>query len=287
MKSALRVVQLNIGSLAEPNWRARRVEVSAWLDHLDPDLVCLQEVWGEHGGATVVDWLIEQQPESRWSYAFGGIEVPSPDNAAKSVLLGNAIMSRWPIQSQETFFIPRGGAPGMEHKSVLLAARTAGVDVFSTHLPGRAECARIRRTQVKEIDAIAHSWRDTTSSLPPVLCGDFNCEPDSDEIRFLCGLTPIDGVDTAWQESWRAAGRTDPGYTAHPANPYFASFNLYARRIDYVFVGETALARRPQEGFPGRILRSTLAFDHPLTDTLASDHYGVCVDIEWPAKIRG
>src|SRR5690349_4716082 len=41
----LRVAQLNAGSLLEPGWEQRRHEIVAWLDRLDPDVVCLQEIW--------------------------------------------------------------------------------------------------------------------------------------------------------------------------------------------------------------------------------------------------
>ena len=42
--------------------------------------------------------------------------------------------------------------------------------------------------------------------MPPILCGDFNAEPDSDEIRFLCSLTALDGRTTFFQDAWRVAG---------------------------------------------------------------------------------
>ena len=40
----LRVVQLNAGSLLEPGWDDRRHEIVAWLERLEPDVVCLQEI---------------------------------------------------------------------------------------------------------------------------------------------------------------------------------------------------------------------------------------------------
>lgn len=43
MVDHLRVVTLNAASLVEPGWPERRRELLAWLDRLDPDLVCLQE----------------------------------------------------------------------------------------------------------------------------------------------------------------------------------------------------------------------------------------------------
>ena len=74
--------------------------------------------------------------------------------------------------------------------------------------------------------------------MPPILCGDFNAEPDSDEIRFLCSLTALDGRTTFYQDAWRAAG-DGPGYTQDwRANAIADSMNLNRKRIDYVFVGD-------------------------------------------------
>ena len=41
------------------------------------------------------------------------------------------------------------------------------------------------------LDALP-AFGETRAAMPAILCGDFNAEPDSDEIRFLCGLTALD-----------------------------------------------------------------------------------------------
>jgi endonuclease/exonuclease/phosphatase family metal-dependent hydrolase len=71
-------------------------------------------------------------------------------------------------------------------------------------------------------------------AMPPILCGDFNAEPDSDEIRFLCSLAPLDGRTTGYQDAWRVAG-DGPGYTQDwRTNPIAAAMNVHRKRIDYV-----------------------------------------------------
>src|SRR5690606_10704336 len=52
----LRVAQLNVGSLLEPDWDARREAIVAWIEHLVPDVVCLQEVWEGADGANTAGW---------------------------------------------------------------------------------------------------------------------------------------------------------------------------------------------------------------------------------------
>jgi endonuclease/exonuclease/phosphatase family metal-dependent hydrolase len=295
MQPILKVVQLNAASLFEPNWASRRVEILAWLDRLEPDVVCLQEVWEDDQHINSAGWLVDQRPQ-RWYWRFGGMPLQLGSRVTRNLLFGSAILSRWPIESSRLFVLPGEAVPDgfPQHGSAmeLLAVRTGGVDVFSTHLSPTPQLAPTRRHQVRFIDSTIAKWRNRSSVLPPILCGDFNSEPDSDEIRFLCGLTSIDGVDTSWQEAWRASEQVGAGYTVHPSNPYFAPYNLSARRIDYVFVGETALASTPESvnnstGSPtslGRVLRAEIVFNTPLTDTLASDHYGLCVDIGWPGR---
>ena len=40
----LRIVQLNAGTVLEPEWDRRRAEVVAWIERLAPDVVCLEEI---------------------------------------------------------------------------------------------------------------------------------------------------------------------------------------------------------------------------------------------------
>ena len=116
--------------------------------------------------------------------------------------------------------------------------------------------------------------------MPVILCGDFNAEPDSDEIRFLCSLTSLEGRTAYYQDAWRAVGQ-GPGLTQDwRSNELAASMNVHPKRIDYVFVGDTF---RRRDG-AGRVLRASLAFHEPLTGIGASDHFGVCVDILWPQR---
>ena len=220
-----------------------------------------------------------------------GSRRPPPSVLSPASVRGAAVLSRWPIQAHELFELPGSddstGNPWDAVKLELLATRTAGIDVFATHLSPMPQRGSLRRQQVRFIDETVAAWRDPHSPLPPVLCGDFNAEPDSDEIRFLSGLTSIDGRDTWWQEAWRSAGLSEPGFTQDPANPYYRRFNLPPKRIDFIFVGDTWLTRRPDgshDADRGRVLDASLAFHQPLTGIYASDHYGLIANIGWPDR---
>ena len=119
--------------------------------------------------------------------------------------------------------------------------------------------------------------------MPPILCGDFNAEPDSDEIRFLSSLAALEGRTTFYQDAWRVAG-DGAGLTQDwRTNPIAAAMNIHRKRIDYVFVGDPFL----RDGSAGRVVAAEVAFHEPLTGVLASDHAGLVVDVIWPGRPTG
>ena len=280
----LRIAQLNAGSLLEPGWDERRHEIVAWLERLQPDVVCLQEIWESDKDPNTARWLADAMPAAGWHVEFGGHAFAPevwPDPALK---FGRAVLSRWPIDDQVAHLLPiaDGGDPMVRGVPWgLLHVRTAGLDVFSVHLTAPPQAGRHRLLQVLAIDEIVRSAA-AEAAMPIVLCGDFNAEPDSDEIRFLCGLTVLDGRTTFYQEAFRVAGE-GPGHTQDwRTNKIAAAMNIHRKRIDYVFVGDGF----QREGSAGRVVSAAVAFDEPLTGVLASDHAGLVVDVVWPARPR-
>lgn len=172
----------------------------------------------------------------------------------------------------------------------LLWVSTAGLDVFSTHLAAAPSWGDHRVRQVIAIDEHIRRIRGDKDAeptfgvrrpaMPAVLCGDFNAEPDSDEIRFLSGLTVLEGRTTFYQDAWRVAGH-GPGYTQDwRTNPIAASMNVHRKRIDYVFVGDPFV----RAADAGRVMSAAICFHVPITGTPASDHAGVVVEVVWPER---
>jgi endonuclease/exonuclease/phosphatase family metal-dependent hydrolase len=171
----------------------------------------------------------------------------------------------------------------------LVHARTAGLDIFSVHLAAAPTHSVHRRLQVLAIDDYVRSVRAEADRvvfgverdvMPAVMCGDFNAEPDSDEIRFLTSLAVLEGRAAFWQDAWRVAGE-GPGLTQDwRTNPAAAALNVHPKRIDYIFVGDPFTRR----GSGGRVLNAELAFHTSRTGVLASDHAGVVADIVWPDR---
>ncbi len=287
----LRVFQLNVGSLFEPEWERRRHEVVSWIDHLQPDVVCLQEVWETDDDGTG-SWVAANSVTD-WHRAFGGDALPESIGSDPDLRFGSTILSRWPVEEDHHLRLAVG--PDADPITAgfpweVVHARTAGLDVFSTHLAAAPRDGAHRRLQVVELDRFVRSIRGsrdrlggfgaTREAMPAILCGDFNAEPDSDEIRFLCGLTSIDQASTFWQDAWRMAG-DGPGLTQDwRVAPLAAALNVHRKRIDYVFVGDPF--RRAGNG--GRVLRAELFGQSPRTGLVASDHLGLCVDVVWPDR---
>lgn len=291
--SVLRVAQLNAGSLLEPDWDRRRVEIVTWLDRLEPDIVCLQEIWQNETTPNTGAWVAEETAAD-WHFAFGGAPFDPELWPDPSLRFGSAVLSRWPIDDLTHIRLPLASHPDHITAHVpwhLFHVSTAGLDVFSTHLASAPIDGRHRRVQVLAIDEYVRSVRgdrDTVQgidrlrdAMPAILCGDFNAEPESDEIRFLSALTVLDDRTTFWQDAWRMAGPDSPGYTQDwRTNPIAAGLNINRKRIDYVFVGDPFQRR----GDAGRVLDARLAFDQPLTGIMASDHLGLVVEIVWPDR---
>jgi endonuclease/exonuclease/phosphatase family metal-dependent hydrolase len=291
----LRVVTLNCGSLLEAGWADRRVEVVAWLRELEPDVVCLQEVWEDAGHPCSAGWVADAMPEAGWHRHFGGDAIGARLWPDPSLRFGSAVLSRWPIDGAAYHRLPVVGDDDPYVTDIpweLLHVRTAGLDVFSCHLVAAPRDGRRRQAQVVAIDdivAAATGDRDAAATppgepregMPAILCGDLNAEPDSDEVRFLTSLTALEGRTTFWQDAWRVAGDGGPGLTQDwRANPSAAALNVHRKRIDYVFVGD-AFRRR---GGGGRVLSARLAFHEPRTGVLASDHFGLVVEVVWPGR---
>lgn len=289
----LRVVQLNAGSLLEPRWSERRGEIVAWLGHLRPDIVCFQEIWQDESTPNTAGWIVDQMPEAGWHWHFDGRPFGARLWPDPGLVFGSAVLSRWPIDGGAYHPLPLVDDDGFVASVPweLLQVRTAGLDVFSCHLAAAPRDSHHRRLQVLAIDGIitaaqgdlddgAFTPGQVRDGMPPILCGDFNAEPDSDEIRFLCSLTGLEDRTAFYQDAWRVAG-DGPGYTQDwRTNPIAEAMNVHRKRIDYVFVGDPFQRR----GGAGRILSAQLAFHDSLTGTLASDHAGLVVDIVWPDR---
>lgn len=259
---ALKVLTLNIWNRGGP-WEDRLAVIRAGVAALSPDVICLQEV------------LALPDFDQAAMIAEGlGYHVAFGDDGSDHYLFGNAILARWPIERTRVRPLPRGGTH--ENRLAIFAALKTPwgrLPVFCTHLNWKLHQGHVRVQQVRELVAFVDRESDE-GDLPAVLAGDFNAEPESDEIRYLRGLTGLGGECVYFCDCWAAAGDGTSGATFVRRNGYARNDQEPDRRIDYVFV------RGPNERLEGVARACTLAFDAPVGEVWASDHLGVLATIE-------
>ena len=258
----LRVATLNIWNRFGP-WEQRLAAIRAGIESLAPDLIGLQEVLRLDPGEG--DGLDQSEVVARpfgYHVAYG--------RAREGRYYGNAALSRWPIRRTRVFELPHGGTD--ERRTLLLAevdSPYGTIPFFVTHLNWKFDEGHVREAQVKEVAKHVDSIADPRD-FPAILVGDFNAEPDADEIRFLRGLTSL-GTERRvyFQDAFFAAGDGTPGFTFARRNPFAAPLCEPDRRIDYVFV------RGRDERCRGEALEARVCFDGPVEGSFASDHFGV------------
>ncbi len=269
VETRLRVLTWNLWWRFGP-WEDRQPAIAATLAQLDPDVVCLQEVWASRDG--------ERQAE-QLAGALGGYHVVEGVGVGFDVAdhsFGNAVLSRWPIRSDEVRRLP---APaGLDELRVVVRADIDGprgpLEVFTTHVNFRLDQSDVRQDQVR---AVCEFIDETTAarSYPPVLCGDFNAEPGADEIRMLTGLTAVPVPRLVFLDAWAAAGDGGPGSTWRNANPFAAVDCEPDRRIDYVLVGY------PRDHGTGQIVAARVEATGPVGGVYPSDHCAVYAELRY------
>jgi endonuclease/exonuclease/phosphatase family metal-dependent hydrolase len=280
----MKVLTLNFWGTEPPLDRRLALAVRQ-LRGLAPDVVCLQEVRPLDGltGRTTADVLAAElgmhayyEPGVAWQAGEGGMPAAGQE--------GLAILSHAPLVESRVLRLP---VVRPADARILLSGRVATdggpIWVHTTHLHYRLDDGVSREQQVLAIDdAIRALGREKTDS-PQILCGDFNATPDSDEMRFLRGLTTLAGRRTHFQDAWLRLHR-EPGPGDGPAQGItWSSENELTRplrsldidrRIDYVLV-----TSRKKDG-RGTIHECRVVMTEREQGICASDHYGVLADVQ-------
>ncbi|HLK11401.1 MAG TPA: endonuclease/exonuclease/phosphatase family protein [Candidatus Binatia bacterium] len=268
----LRVLTFNCWNVSAP-FEDRMAVARAAVAALDPDVVALQEIVVRADG---FDQSALVLGDLGWARVFGpaycwdDAGMPRFD-AGAGAGFGNVIAARWPIRRSAVRRLP--GLDGEEPHAALAALVEAPdglLPVFTTHLDWEYDHGFVRERQVLALASLVREWAPG-ATLPPIVAGDLNAEPDSTEVRFLRGLASLEGRSIHLQDAWLAAGDGGPGFTWDNRNPYAAYAGEPDRRIDYVLVG-----------LPARVEAAALAFDAPTRGVLASDHFGVVADVRLP-----
>jgi len=280
-----RVVTWNLWWRFGP-WEQRAAAIETALRGCAPDLVLLQEVWSApaaHQAARLaaalglehVAWSPNTRPQ-RWRRRVG------PDGEGADV--GLAVLSRWPLREVAEHPLPLGGVPdeGRTALAVVVDHPDGPWPVVTTHLSSNPAHSGAR---VEQVRAVARVLADLTAAagrgaLAGLVAGDFNAEPESDEMRLMSGLLtapPVPGQVLV--DAWRMGTGDDPGWTWRRENAYLRPGNPDAR-IDHVLVGLRA-----------RVTGTGLVGAGPVDvggeAVWPSDHAGVVVDLDLGTGVPG
>ncbi|WP_203616117.1 endonuclease/exonuclease/phosphatase family protein [Streptomyces sp. SID13726] len=267
----MRVVTWNLWWRFGP-WAERQKAILAVLRELRPDVVGLQEVWSA-GTENLARWLASELG-LHWAWA------PSPASERwqrrigdPGVEVGNAVLSRWPVIEEAVLRLP---APeDLDDGRLAFHTRLAGpsydIPFFTTHLTSAPDASALRCQQVTALAEFVAAHRGT-GAFPPVVTGDFNAWPDSDEIRLFGGYkTAPAAPGQLFLDAWEYAPPTAPSATWDPANPYV--HHSPPARIDYIHVG------LPGAGGLGHVRGVRRAGDGPVEGVWPSDHAAVVAEL--------
>ena len=225
LHTRMKVATWNVNSI-----RARRQHVIDWLDAVQPDVLCLQEL-----KVTDVDFPYDEIRECGYEAAVFG----------QKTYNGVAIVSRYPVSN-----VVQGLSDGEDDPQArLISGEIDGVTILSAYFPNGGEVgsdkfeyklrwmARLREALAKRFDP----ERDQVA-----LCGDFNVAPWDDDMgrpaEWRSSVLACDAVREALT-NLASFGLHDVVRPFHPAGGVFSWWDYRGRgfergnglRIDHIY----------------------------------------------------
>ena len=254
-------------------WEQRQQAIAATLAEVQPDLCGFQEVWGGPGENVPGENLaidLAGRLGMHWCWAEAG----KVRDAGRHRAVHRQRDPQPLAHHRQTADALPVSASDEARVAVHARIDTPGgaLPMFTTHLTWGLGRSALRTAQVR---ALARFVEDNSSgcTYPPVVTGDLNAEPGSDELRLLGGLLADPAVPgLVLLDSWRYADPGDPGFTWDLRNGYQDDSVIPSSRIDYILVG------LPWQG-RGRVESVRLAGNAPVAGVWPSDHFAVVADL--------
>jgi endonuclease/exonuclease/phosphatase family metal-dependent hydrolase len=194
IETTLRIITWNVWGLYDP-WLEREAAIVETLRDARPDIVVLTESWakGEDSQSARL-----AGPLGLPHHAFSGITAQED----KAALSGVAVMSRWPIRRESSLTFGSARVQFAE-----LNGPRGPIQVYGLVMDAWwFDESQARQRAVRELAACVNEDQD--KQVPLIICGDFNTDPDSDEIRMLTG--PNRRIGYIFSANPRAGGAGHP-----------------------------------------------------------------------------
>ncbi len=261
----VKVLTLNLWHDAGP-WEDRLARIRAWIDRLAPDLIGFQEAL-RGDDVDLVGRIVEGH-----DYHVEYLHASPFWREGSDLSFGNAIASRWPIVQRDELRLPdRDDGETRSALSVRIDSPVGPILFTTTHLNWKLHQSDTRCRQVLALAEQVLRLRPR-DGFPPLMVGDFNAEPDSDEMRFLRGAHAIGDRAVYFNDAFRVAGDGE-GHTWCNRNPYAREAFEPDKRIDYIYVGYPT-----REGL-GLVESCRVVCDDEKDGVWPSDHFGVYAEL--------
>lgn len=197
------------------SWEERQADLDAAIGRAAPDVVCLQETWGEQAERIAAAAGLEVV-----SLGTGPWRPPVIDSVPPDADFGNAVLCRPGLgRAVGTLRLHASGdAAHREIVAVEVDGPSGPIGVVSAHLTHMSDAGAARAVQLASIT----DWVDAVGIDAWVLAGDCNLVPSSDEYTTATEL--------GWVDSWAAVHPDDPGHTMVAESPHFDDPSWMAAR---------------------------------------------------------
>jgi endonuclease/exonuclease/phosphatase family metal-dependent hydrolase len=260
IETTVTVVTWNVWGRYGP-WEDREAAIVATLRAAGPDLVVLSESWATAGDSQCARLA---GPLGLPHHVFSGVTAEEDADA----LSGVGILSRWPIREQRDMEF---GAVRVQYAEV--TGPRGPIQVYGLVMDAWwFDESQARQDAVRSL--LTHVGQHQDPRVPLIIAGDFNADPDSDELRMVTGRAAAPAPGLSCYDAWEVAG-TGPGHTWANTNPWAAQLLWPDRRIDYIF---TAAPRRGGAGHPRE---AGLVGTGSVGQVQPSDHYGVLARLRY------
>lgn len=246
-------------------WEQRHKMIIDALEYAAADVITLQQSWSTSDRS--------QPAEIASALGLEYVEVApyaGPAGAdGQRVLL--SVISRWPLREVTSRALPSALArsQGRGILGVIVDHPAGPVPVVTTHLNSAPTGSGDRVTEVRAVAELTGELAGTADAeLGPIVTGDLNAEPESDEVRLLGGLLTAPAVPgLGLEDVWHYADPAGPGFTWRRENSFLAAGTRSAR-IDYILVGLAT-----------RVLGARMIGVDPIDGLHPSTHAGVCAKL--------